>query len=228
MKYAKTALVLIFALAVTLSLFGCFGEKYNVDYDGKKDSFKGAKDSYRAGETVELYFMPATDTDYHFYIDYKEISPLYDSENGFYIKFEMPEHDVKLSVSSKNSMIAPEPTFSKQTTLEFHSFDGGGPEYDIVAEDDTLFSVTSERDYGKRNHEEIDGAGYDVIFTFTGLKAGETTFTVNEYSPIDGSTWKTLYAITVNDNLEVSIEKLYDISEDETDEVVDETTEQQG
>ena len=34
------------------TLGGCFAAKYSVDYNGKKDSFSGAKNSYRAGEKV--------------------------------------------------------------------------------------------------------------------------------------------------------------------------------
>ena len=209
MKYAQRALAAILSgVALALCLTGCFGQKYSVDYDGKKDQFRGAKDSYRAGATVTLYFMPGTDTDYYFYLDNEELSREYDEQKGFRLTFTMPEHDVKLSVRAVNSSVAPEPVFSKQATLSFHSFDGGGPEYTVIPEDATIFSYTSERNYGKADHENIDGAGYDVIFTFTGLKAGSTAFTISEYSPIMGEVVdEIVYGVTVNDSLEISLEE---------------------
>ena len=61
-----------------------FRKKYKVDYCGKKFEYKNARDEYRPGENVTLYFsMIATDTDYFFsldgaklYIDY-DVSELY-------------------------------------------------------------------------------------------------------------------------------------------------------
>ena len=44
-----------------------FGKKYKVDYCGEKFAYKNAKDEYRAGEKVTVYYwMIATDTDYSF------------------------------------------------------------------------------------------------------------------------------------------------------------------
>ena len=89
-------------------------------------------------------------------------------------------------------------------TLTFSSFDGGGPEYSIKIDDPTIVSYSSSRHYHKPNHEEMTGAGYDVIFTFTGLKPGETNMTVEERSPIaDNADIK--YIITVDDKLNVEI-----------------------
>lgn len=100
-------LIFLIGGSVMLGLSGCFAKKYSVDYCGQKDSYRGAKDSYRAGEKVELYFwLIATDTDYSFFLDDERISPDYDSEGGgqYIIRFTMPEHDVKLNWTSKNSM----------------------------------------------------------------------------------------------------------------------------
>lgn len=95
-----------------------------------------------------------------------------------------------------------------QTTLSFPSFDGGGPEYSVVAEDGSIFSCASERVYGNKDHDEIDGAPYDVVFTFTGRRAGETTFTVFEYSPIDGEKNEVgVYGVTVDEALNITVEK---------------------
>ena len=47
-----------------------FRKKYKVDYCGKQFEYKNARDEYRAGENVTLYYsMIATDTDYFFSLD---------------------------------------------------------------------------------------------------------------------------------------------------------------
>ncbi len=89
-----------------LGLFGCSAKKYRVDYGGDKDFFKGAKDEYRAGEKVTVYYdLIATDTDYTFLLDGKQINPDYSENKGYIITFKMPDHDVKLKVNSRNSML---------------------------------------------------------------------------------------------------------------------------
>ena len=207
MKNAKrTFAAMLAAVTAMLCLSGCFGQKYAVDYDGKKDLFDGAKDSYRAGEKVKLCFRPATDTDYRFYLDGEELERDYDEDKGFILTFKMPAHDVKLTYTSSNSMTDPAPVFEKEAELSFHSFDGGGPKYALKTEDGELFSYTSERNYGKKNHAELDGASYEVVYTFKGLKAGSGSFTITEYSPIDGSEYDYIYDFTVNDALAINVE----------------------
>ena len=100
--------ILICALGgvVVLGLSGCFGKKYRVDYCGSKDCYTGAKDSYRAGAEVVLYYeMIATDTDYSFFLDGERLQPLYEEGKGYKISFVMPEHDVTLKCESHNSMV---------------------------------------------------------------------------------------------------------------------------
>lgn len=83
-----------------------FRKKYKVDYCGKKHEYKNAKDEYRAGEKVTLYYwMVATDTDYSFTLDGAELSRDYDTGKGFVLSFIMPEHDVELHCFSRNSML---------------------------------------------------------------------------------------------------------------------------
>ena len=83
-----------------------FAKKYKVDYCGEKCAFKNAKDEYRAGEKVTLYYwMIATDTDYSFSLDGAELSRDYDSKKGFILSFIMPDHDVVLHCFSRNSML---------------------------------------------------------------------------------------------------------------------------
>ena len=88
-----------------LSLLGCSGNKYKIDYCGAKHCYSGAKDSYRAGKEVVLYFeLVATDTDYSFELDGESLNFTYDNKKGFIIRFTMPEHDVKLECITRNSM----------------------------------------------------------------------------------------------------------------------------
>lgn len=83
-----------------------FGKKYKVDYCGEKYAYKNAKDEYRAGEKVTLYYwMIATDTDYSFWLDGAELMRDYDTKKGFVLSFIMPDHDVVLHCSSRNSML---------------------------------------------------------------------------------------------------------------------------
>lgn len=89
---------------------GCKAQKYNVDYCGSKGCYSNAKDSYKAGTKVTLYFeLIATDTDYSFTLDGEPVDWSYDEKKGFVIEFIMPEHDVKLECHSKNSMLGYEP-----------------------------------------------------------------------------------------------------------------------
>ena len=105
---AGALLILVAALIV---LTGCMkatpaAATYKVDYSGEKGLYAGAKDSYKAGDEVELsYGFIATDTDYTFLLDGEPINVGYDEERGFIIRFTMPEHDVKLECRSKNSMV---------------------------------------------------------------------------------------------------------------------------
>ena len=86
-----------------------FEKKYKIDYCGQKSFYKGAKDSYRAGDKVRLYYgMIATDTDYSFFLDGERFSPGYSEKEGFVISFTMPEHDVTLKCTHVNSMLCME------------------------------------------------------------------------------------------------------------------------
>lgn len=107
----KTGLILLALVGclILAGLTGCAGgEKYGVDYCGSKDMYRNARDSYRAGAEVTLYYeMIATDTDYFFYLDDERIRVEYDEKKGFVVRFTMPEHDVKLEVITVESMLPP-------------------------------------------------------------------------------------------------------------------------
>lgn len=120
---------LAFLLAVTAILAGCGEKKYKVDYDGRKSSFSNAKDYYKAGEQVTVWMeFIATDTDYHFYLDGEPFRAEWD-ERGYVISFVMPEHDVKL-------------TYKTENTMEYR------PPFDLLKEEDqqAVFSDTENKD----------------------------------------------------------------------------------
>ena len=101
-----------FYLAATLlcgllltAMTGCTGEKYRVEYDSK-GLYTNARDYYRAGTKVKLYFeMIATDTDYSFTLNGEYLPYTYNEKKGFVIEFVMPDHDVTLKCNSRNSIV---------------------------------------------------------------------------------------------------------------------------
>jgi hypothetical protein len=99
-------------------------------------------------------------------------------------------------------------TGKEQAMLSFHSFDGGGPQYSIELDSD-IVSYESKKEYDKPDHKRMRGAGYDVIFTFTGLKAGETVVTVKKRSPIhERENEDRKYKLKVDKDLNVTIEPI--------------------
>ena len=102
----KKLLFCTLVLCLLPGFCGCAGQRYKVDYCGQKSAYTGAKNSYRAGQTVVLYYeMIATDTDYSFYLDGEALRMTYEDRKGYKIEFTMPEHDVKLECRSRNSMV---------------------------------------------------------------------------------------------------------------------------
>ena len=95
----------------------------------------------------------------------------------------------------------------KTATLRFDSFDGGGPEFDLHIEDESIVSYTELREYAREDHDEVTGAGYEVVFTFTGKKPGETEMLIEERSPI-AENLDMKYKIVVSDDLSVKIEEV--------------------
>jgi len=103
----RTVIAIVFLLAVVLPLvFGaCVPKRYGVIYEGGKFGFTNAKDYYRAGRKVELYYdLIATDTDYSFYVDGEPANVSYADNKGYVISFTMPAHDVTVRVDWRNSM----------------------------------------------------------------------------------------------------------------------------
>ncbi len=100
----------------------------------------------------------------------------------------------------------------ERAALSFHSFDGGGPEYNIVLDSD-IVSYEVKTEYADANHEELDGAGFTVTYTFTGIRPGEAFMTVEERSPIGGYADRK-YAVKVDGDLNASVEYLTSVDLD--------------
>lgn len=88
-----------------IALIGCGRKKYRLELDGHGLSSK--RTAYAEGDTVKVTFdLIATDTDYSFYLDCDDTELDRDYENGvFILTFRMPAHDVKLTKSSRNTMV---------------------------------------------------------------------------------------------------------------------------
>lgn len=98
-------------------------------------------------------------------------------------------------------------TGGKTASLSFESFDGGGPEFNVVIADESIVSYDSRSSYQDSDHENMNGAAYGVTITFSGIKPGETTVIIEERSPI-ADNLDHEYRITVDDELNVQIEQL--------------------
>ena len=99
-----------------------------------------------------------------------------------------------------------EKTDGEPATLEFDSFDGGGPEYNAEIEDDSIAEIGKEKKYDKPDHDEIDGAGYKVIYTITGKKPGKTRLTISCTMRGDKED-DMVYVVTVDKNNKVTVEQ---------------------
>ena len=88
--------------------------------------------------------------------------------------------------------------------LVFSSFDGGGPEYSITIDDPDIVSYTCQRVYDNPDHEMMTGSAYDVIYTFAGMRPGETGLTISARSPIMEG-FDAYYTVTVDEGLNVTL-----------------------
>ena len=110
---------------------------------------------------------------------------------------------------------------SKKASLSFESFDGGGPDFNVVIADEGIVSYETEVKYYSSDNGEMTGSGFDKIITFAGMKPGETTVVVEERSPIaDNLDHK--YRVTVDDELNVQLVQLSvkDINEEASEDMI--------
>ncbi len=104
--------------------------------------------------------------------------------------------------------------------LSFHSY-GGGPVYICTAERPDVVLISSERQYAKRNHAELNGAGYEAVFTFTGCQPGETTVIVTE--SFRGERIVGRWRVTVDDSLSVTLTEITEVPSEMPSEAAPET-----
>ena len=95
---------------------------------------------------------------------------------------------------------------AETTVLIYSSFAGGGPEYSVAIADESVLSCTVRYDFGGQENQILDGAHYEVIFTFTALRAGETAVTVRWESPILDC-GESYFTAIVDENLNITLNK---------------------
>lgn len=105
LRLVKSLFLMILGVSVMFTLFGCGKPKYKLHFEGY--GFQSSKTEYAAGEQVTVYYdLIATDTDYRFWLDDESVKLKqdYDDRNGYVFTFIMPDHELTLHVSSRNSM----------------------------------------------------------------------------------------------------------------------------
>ena len=107
------ALTLLLGAAIAAAASSSSGTalpKYRLRLDGF--GLASGKKEYHAGEEVTVtYSMVATDTDYWFTLDCEDVKLKrdYSVQEGYILKFTMPDHDVCLKVNKRNSMMCLNP-----------------------------------------------------------------------------------------------------------------------
>ena len=97
-----------------------------------------------------------------------------------------------------------------EAVLCFSSFAGGGYEYTVQVDDHSVVRCGTRYEY-EEHAEEIDGASFDFMVYFTGLKPGSTTVTIYGRSPIMENE-DTIYTVTVDEDLHVTLTPVRAIS----------------
>ena len=173
----KRIILIMTGVLCMLSLCGCGGQKYKLNYDGY--GFESKKTEYAAGEKVTVrYDMIGTDTDYSFFID-DDVEMKQDYDGGYVLKFTMPAHDVTLRVESHNSMeYIPETELPEPETLPEE--DSGEADRAIAAELDETKMVF---DYFRGTVATADGDGHDEMVLY-GRTEGEGLILANYRKPV--------------------------------------------
>ena len=104
-KNMKRLFLIFLGVSMMFTLFGCGRQKYPLHLDGY--GFESRRTAYAAGEKVTVYYdLIATDTDYRFWLDDESVklTQSWDEKHGYVFTFTMPDHELTLHVSSRNSM----------------------------------------------------------------------------------------------------------------------------
>lgn len=153
---------------------GGSAEKYSIEYDSK-DLYRGAKDSYKAGQTVTLGFpYVATDTSYSFYLNGVPIDKTYSDIGGYKLTFVMPPYDAKLECVTRNDMmyILPEEGVEETLLYEYYKAtaatpDGKAETYSIalyyISETDSEGN-TEDRSELRVSKTNIDGTTEENVY----------------------------------------------------------------
>lgn len=96
----------------------------------------------------------------------------------------------------------------EEVKLVFDSFDGGGPSYVETIEDESIVSCDRRKVYHNADHEDMEGSAFDYVFTFKGIKAGETSMIIEEKSIMTDEVFEHKYKIMVDESLMVSVEEV--------------------
>lgn len=163
-KIMKSVLIIAAILAVVaggvavLRNNGGSGDRYSIEY-GNKGLYNGAKDSYKAGQTVTLRFpYVATDTSYGFYLNGVPIDKTYSDMGGYKLTFVMPPYDAKLECVTRNDMayVRPEEEITESLLYEYYkgtalATDGKSETYTIA-----LYSISeTDSDGNTEGRSEI-------------------------------------------------------------------------
>ena len=100
--------------------------------------------------------------------------------------------------------------YRNEAVLRFSSFAGGGYEYTVKIDDPSVAGCDTRYEY-EEHAEEIDGASFDFIVSFTGLKPGSTSVTVYGRSPILENE-DTIYTLSVDEALRITLTPVQAVS----------------
>ncbi len=155
---------------------------FYVDYNEFMFHCEGNQHRFLPGDTVHLSFpMIATDTDYSFFADGAEDYKVdYSDQEGYIIEFKMPENDVTVGYTEKNSMEYVPPETVITLSESENPSTGFIWEYSVDPED----ILVLYRNYYESDEEDSDypmtGVGGTHYWAFEFLEEGEAVITMAE------------------------------------------------
>ena len=215
-KTMKILAIIAAAVVIAGTLFGTVfspgGEKYKIEYDSK-GLYNGAKDSYKAGQNVTLYFSAiATDTSYGFYLNGVPIDKTYSDMGGYKLTFVMPPYDAKLECVTRNYMgyTPPEEGVEESLLYEYYSAtaatpDGKAETYSIalyyISETDSEGN-TEDRTELRVSKTNIDGTTEENVYDARLYGSYECDLIADEYH-MHG--WNTMRNTICEDGMLVAV-----------------------